>query len=62
MAKEDLTDPESYVHWDEAREWAMLLFGVRASQIDVIISMKALKLKAYQICSRNIKKVHFGEN
>ena len=34
----------------------------RTSQIEVIISMKILESRAYEICSRNRKAYHSGEN
>lgn len=40
----------------------MKVSGERASQVEVIIRMKSLALRTYQICSRNNRVVHFGEN
>ena len=34
----------------------------RASQIEVIMSMKTLESRAYEICSRNRNAFHSGEN
>lgn len=40
----------------------MLQSAGRASQIEVIISIKALESRAYEIYSRNRKEVHSGKN
>lgn len=62
VVKEDLTDPETYGHWGKMLGWTMLLSAGRASQIEVIISMKALESRAYEIHWRNRTEVHFVEN
>lgn len=37
-------------------------FKGRTSKREVIIGMKALESRTYQVCSKNNKAIHFGEN